>query len=259
MLEAVRAGLGFVAHAPLRPFQGGAVHAEPGKGLGVLDVQALGVGDHDFFVDIVEADADLGDPLVVGAGHRVGLDEERRLFLRGDGVGRDLDQVIGRRGEGSECRGLLLGGARGDEGRRFGRLLEPGEIQVVREGITRFLSLDDAEPDAHVQAPGRRRDLVLVEREAVCDGSLVVDLGEIAAPAEAGLEKLPAGCPCRVRLAELRIPRPESISASFPAKVLPDGVGDDERPRLHPLLQKAPPVHQAVSFENVHVSSFIIY
>ena len=75
MLEAVRTGFGFVTHAPLRPLQGSAVHAEPGKGLDVLGVQTLGVGDSYLFVGIVEANAHLGDPLVMGASHRVGLDE----------------------------------------------------------------------------------------------------------------------------------------------------------------------------------------
>jgi hypothetical protein len=70
-------------------------------------------------------------------------------------------------------------------------LFEPGDIQVVREGVARLFALDDAEADSHVQAPGCRSDLVFVEREAVGDASFVIHLGEIAAPAEAGLEEFP--------------------------------------------------------------------
>jgi hypothetical protein len=150
----------------------------------------------------------------------------------------------------------MIGGARGDQGRRFGRLLEPGEIQVVREGIARLLPLDNPEPGAHVQPARRRGDLVLVERDAVGDRTLVVDLGELAASAEAGLEKFLESVlverlrGCRIRFAdEVRF---------FPGEAPPDGIGDDERPRLHPFFQEASPVHLALRFENVHASSLFL-
>jgi hypothetical protein len=192
----------------------------------------------------------------VSAGCGVGLNEECGLFLRRDGVRGDLDQVIRGRGEGGECRGLLLGHPRSDESRCLCRLFEPGEIQVVREGVACFFSLEDAESDAHVQPSGGGRDLFLVQRNAVGDGPLVIDIGEVAAAAETGLEEfledflIECGRSRRFRCHK----RIRFLSGEVP----PKGIGDDERPGLHPFFQEASPVHQAVRLKNVHTSSFIL-
>ncbi len=183
VLQADTAAAAPVAGLALAVLLGDGDADELDHGPGVVDEEALGVGDAHVLEAVRVMGLDLGDALIERLGRGVGFADEGHLGAEGGLMGGAPDDVAARRpGPVAEGRGRSAGGlAAGDSRGRLGGFEDLVEGEVVRIAETRPVAADDADAQADAHGFGRLLDDVLLHVDEVVGPVLHEDLGEVAA------------------------------------------------------------------------------